>query len=110
MRSRRVEKNELKNYDDEQIIFYCPVRNCDYKSVMLSRVKIHFKKAHAELLRFCPVCKRKVKVVKHCLDHIDEKHLVLYYLTRSSNQKTNNLYSIAEKVAYLMLQKKNFKF
>ena len=110
MRLKEARKNELKDFDNDDIVFYCPVKNCNYTSKMLSQVKMHFKKAHSDLLHFCPVCKRKVHVVHHCLNYIDDYHLVLYYLCRSSNQKTNVFYQLAEKTAHELLSKGWFKF
>ena len=98
--------------EEEEIFFYCPVRGCSYKTKSLGALKVHFRRFHADLKYYCPICKKRVKTAHHSKYFNDDKHLVLYYLTRhntSWNNKTE-LVKRARDVAYKRLRSGNFKF
>ena len=98
----------------EEEYFYCPVEGCSYKVKSLAALKKHFRRFHADLKYYCPICKVKVRTVHHCVyyAYLDDKHLVLYYLVRNSagcNNKTE-LVKKARELAYERLRDRNFKF
>jgi len=68
--------------------YKCPI--CNYKAANLSALKRHFRNRHV-INTICPVCGEKVaNLAHHASLFNDEKHLIIYYLSRRASISHNN--------------------
>jgi len=73
--------------------FKCPF--CDYKTNMLTKLKLHIFSHHYDKELICPYCGNKFEKLDDLIEHFgyyhDDKHRNMYYLLTNKLEKINNV-------------------
>jgi NAD-dependent SIR2 family protein deacetylase len=76
---------------EQQKTFKCPL--CNYTTPYTYMLKSHFRSSHKHIKK-CPVCGQPINsfygLANHAARFDDEKHIVLYYILRDSNNSKKN--------------------